>query len=304
MLTDIRHTIDTETAIQSASFIRRTHMVDFLHLTKPEITLLSVATAAAGAYISDQNIHSYSALLHTIAGTALAGAGAGTLNEYLEWHYDGQMKRTARRPLPMHRIAPASALAFGTSLSIAGVGYLFLFTNILAAILAAFTITSYLFLYTPLKRRTPFAIVIGGVPGALPPLIGWAASSGSVSVQGLSLYFILFFWQMPHFLALSWMYRKDYARAGYKTLTAVDETGGLTCRQMIIYATALVPASAFPTLVGLAGVVYFGAGILLSLGFLLLVLKFCRTRTNSDARRLFYASLIYLPAVFFIIALG
>jgi heme o synthase len=284
--------------------VQRTRLADYIALTKPEITLLSVLTAVGSAYLALRGSSHYIPLVHVLIGTMLVGAGAGSLNEYIEREFDGMMRRTSHRPLVTRTLSPLDALMFGISLSIIGTLYLAITTNLLAGALAGITLVSYLFIYTPLKRRTPFAIVIGGIPGALPPLIGWTAVRGEITTEGLSLYFILFFWQMPHFLALAWMYRKDYERAGYKVLTTIDPTGALTSRQILVYASALVPASLLPTLVGLTGLVYFFGAFLLSAGFLSISIYLYFNRSNTNARRLFSASLVYLSVLFFLLMVG
>jgi protoheme IX farnesyltransferase len=292
------HTSDTTIALHHPA------IVDYIALTKPELTLLSVVSAVGAAFMALHGSGYYLPIFHTFVGTLLAGAGAGVLNQYLERGHDAMMKRTADRPLPAGRLKPGDALAFGMFLSAGGVLYLTSTANILAGILAASTLVSYLLIYTPLKRRTPFATVIGGIPGALPPLIGWAAARGSLTTESFALFFILFFWQMPHFLALAWMYRKDYARAGYKMLPVLDESGIATSRQMLIYSIALIPASVLPTLVGLAGLVFFAGALIISAASLLVAVRFSLDRSNANARRLFSASLLYLPVLFFFLMIG
>jgi protoheme IX farnesyltransferase len=278
--------------------VRRSLVFDYLMLTKPELTLLSVATALGGAYLAASGMSvPYSVLLHTFLGTLFVGGGAGALNQYIERDFDIQMRRTENRPLPSGRVHQHHALLFGSALSFAGVLQLLLFTHALAAFLAVLTLATYLFLYTPLKRVTPFATVIGGIPGALPPLIGWTAVSGELSMGAWSLFFILFFWQMPHFLSLGWMYRKDYARADYKLLMVVDPSGEASSRQILVYCVALIPAATMPTMVGILGLTYFAGAVLLSLGFLWLAIKLYRDRSNANARRLFFASLLYLSSL-------
>jgi protoheme IX farnesyltransferase len=268
---------------------------------KPELTLLSVLTAVGSSYLAAREMGNYLSLLHTFIGTLLVGGAAGALNQYIEREYDAQMKRTAQRPIPAGRVQPADALFFGIVLAVGGILYLTLAGNITAGILALLTLTSYLFVYTPLKRRTPFATIIGGIPGALPPLIGWVVASGNLTREAWALFFILFFWQMPHFLALAWMYRNDYARAGYKILSVLDSSGKITGRQALIYCVALIPASLLPTLIGMAGMIYFSVMILASTGFLFLAVSMYRLHTTKTARRLFYASLVFLPMLFFLL---
>ena len=277
--------------------IGRSRALDYIALTKPELTLLSVVTALGGAYLAGGHSLSFSILMHTFFGTLLVGGGAGALNQYVERDLDAQMRRTEHRPLPAGRIYHRKALLFGVLLSLAGVTELAVFTHVLAAFLALVTLISYLFVYTPLKRVTPFATVVGGIPGAIPPLIGWAAVSGELPMGAWSLFFILFFWQMPHFLSLGWMYRKDYARANYKLLTVLDPSGEASSRQILVYCIALIPAVFMPTLVGVLGGIYFVGALLLTLGFLWLAVRLFLERTNPNARRLFFGSLIYLSVL-------
>jgi len=271
---------------------------------KPELTLLSVLTAVGSSYLAAREMGNYISLIHTLIGTLLVGGAAGTLNQYIERDYDAQMKRTAQRPLPSGRIDSADALFFGIVLAIGGILYLALAGNLLAGILAALTLASYLCVYTPLKRRTPFATIVGGIPGALPPLIGWAVTRGDLSREAWALFFILFFWQMPHFLALAWMYRKDYERAGYKILSVLDPSGKITGRQTLIYSIVLIPASLLPTLLGMAGIIYFSAMLILAFVFLFLSISMYRHHTFVSARRLFFASLIFLPLLFFFLMIS
>jgi protoheme IX farnesyltransferase len=271
---------------------------NYLALAKPGLTFVSVSTAVGSAYLASIETDSLYLLWHVFVGTFIAGGGAGALNQYLERDFDARMTRTGLRPLPAKRIAAKNVLIFGLLLSVVGCLYLALFTTIMAAVLTCATLIIYLLIYTPMKRRTPFATVIGGIAGALPPLIGWTAMTGNISLAGLSLFFILFFWQTPHFLALGWMYRKDYERAGYKTITVVDSTGIAASRQILIYCIALVPASLMPTLVGLADMIYFTGALIFSLGYLSVGLMFFRDRTDSSARFLFITSVVYLPVLF------
>ena len=285
--------------------LHRTQSIsDYVMLMKPELTLLSVSTAVASAYIALRGSTHYSLLIHTLIGTLLVGSAAGVLNQYIERRYDAMMKRTEHRPLPAGRIQPADALFFGILLGIAGLSYLAILTNWIAVALSVLTLVSYLAIYTPLKRTTPFATLVGGIPGALPPLIGWAVVQGSVSMEAWSLFFILFFWQMPHFLSLSWMYRKDYARAGYKLLVVIDSTGEIVSRQILVYCCALVPASLLPTLVGFTGYVYFTCTLILSLLFLTTGIVFFREQSPSAARRIFYFSLLFLLLLFILLMLA
>ncbi|HVN48009.1 MAG TPA: heme o synthase [Bacteroidota bacterium] len=286
------------------SIHRSSGLTNYILLMKPELTLLSVLTAVGSSYLAAREMGNYISLIHTLIGTLLVGGAAGTLNQYIERDYDAQMKRTAQRPLPSGRIDSADALFFGIVLAIGGILYLALAGNLLAGILAALTLASYLCVYTPLKRRTPFATIVGGIPGALPPLIGWAVTRGDLSREAWALFFILFFWQMPHFLALAWMYRKDYERAGYKILSVLDPSGKITGRQTLIYSIVLIPASLLPTLLGMAGIIYFSAMLILAFVFLFLSISMYRHHTFVSARRLFFASLIFLPLLFFFLMIS
>ena len=276
----------------------RSAVREYAALTKPELTLLSVLTAACSAYMALGRESSLLPILHAGVGTFLVGGGAGALNQYFERTHDGKMKRTEHRPLPSGTVRPQDAFVFGSACAALGVLYLVVAANAAAALLALITFVSYVFIYTPLKRKTPFATVVGSIPGALPPLIGWASVRGGLNMEAWPLFFILFFWQMPHFLSLAWMYRNDYARAGFKILTVLDPAGGATSRQILVYTIALVPASVLPTLLGMAGVVYFYTAITLSCAFLLIAIRFVNRRTGAAARTLFFASLVYLPAEF------
>jgi len=279
-------------------------VMDYVKLLKPELTLLSVITAIGSTYLAMRGKVHFQFLIQTLIGTTLVGGAAGVLNQYIERRYDGLMKRTERRPLPAGHIRPNSAFLFGIILALSGILYLSLSANIVAGTLAILTLLIYLFLYTPLKRQTPFATVIGGVPGALPPLIGWAVVRGTVSIEAWSLFFILFFWQMPHFLSLAWMYRKDYARAGYQLLVVSDPTGDITSRQILIYCCALVPASLMPTVIGFAGYSYFVGAFLLSISFLTTGFLFLRKHSAIAAQRVFYFSLIFLSLLFALLMLA
>lgn len=277
--------------------IERSRFADYLTLTKPELTFLSVVTALGGFYLGSTGTLSLSGLLHTLFGTALVGGGAGALNQFIERGYDSLMRRTENRPLPSGRLLPAEALLFGTLLSMAGVIELTLFTNVLTGFLAFATLVTYLFLYTPLKRISWVSTIVGGIPGALPPLIGWTAARNEISVGGLILFAILFFWQMPHFFSLAWMYRKDYERAGYPMLSVMDKDGRRTAIQIIFYATGLIPVSLLLTVIGGLGWIYFAGATVAGLAFLYFGIELFRTRSNVSARRMFFASLIYLPVL-------
>jgi len=267
---------------------------DFIHLMKPELTLLSVFTAVGGAYLAGPPFPGFTTVAGLVAGTFLVGASCGALNQAEERELDSRMDRTRNRPLASGRMDERTAIVAGIAAGIIGLVLLETSCSSMAAILALLTIVLYLFVYTPMKRRSPFATVIGGIPGALPTLIGWSAVRNDVTLPGWAFFFILFFWQMPHFLALSWMYRNDYGKAGFPMMVVVDPSGRAASRQSLIYAAALIPAVALPTVVGSLGPAFCIGGLLLTVGFAWLAWAWFRTRSDRDARRLFFGSLVYL----------
>ena len=267
----------------------------YLELTKPRLTFLAVVTTLGGFLLGSWHPLSIGKLVAVLLGTAAVGAGAGTLNQVLEREADGRMSRTRGRPLPSGRLDPDSALAFGVACSVIGLGILAFGTNGLAASLAAVTLISYLFIYTPLKSRTALCTLVGAIPGAIPPIIGWAAARGRLGIEAWLLFFILFLWQLPHFLAIAWTWREDYARAGFKMLPVLDPEGHSTGRQIVLYCLALIPVSLLPAAMGSFGWIYFLAALISGLAFLGCGLATARTRTGASARRLFFASILYLP---------
>jgi protoheme IX farnesyltransferase len=271
---------------------------DFLALTKPRLNLLVIATAAAGYYLGapDERFN-YLALLHTLIGTALVAGGSAAFNQLVERRVDALMERTRRRPLAADRLGVTEAFWFATLLSVAGFVWLGLGTTWLAAGVALVTLITYVLLYTPLKRLTSFSTVVGAIPGALPPMIGWAAATNTISREAWLLFAIVFFWQMPHFLAIAWLFRDDYARAGFPMLPVIEPDGRSTGYQVATYASALVPISLAPSIVGLAGPAYFVVALILGLTFLIFSLRFAMRRTRQDAKALFFASIAYLPLV-------
>jgi protoheme IX farnesyltransferase len=270
----------------------------YAELTKPRITFLVVLTAAAGFCMGSASGIDYARLLNTSLGIALLSSGLATLNQYFERDLDRLMRRTQARPLPTGKLLPAEAAVFGILLSIVATAYLAILINPLSALLGIATFTSYLFVYTPLKTRTTLSTVLGAFPGAMPPLIGWVAASGGITVEAWILFAILFLWQFPHFLAIAWMYRDDYARAGIKMLPVVEPDGRVTGQQIITYTLLLVPVSLLPAVTGLAGSVYLvGAGVL-GVGFLYFSARAALARTTWQARQLLLASVIYLPILF------
>jgi heme o synthase len=264
-------------------------------LFKARLTTLVVLTTLAGFYMGSRGSMNGWLLLHCVLGTAMLASGAAALNQLLEHDLDGRMLRTESRPIPAGHMQADSVLLLGASLSAAGLIYLALKVNLLTSVLGAATLISYLFIYTPLKRITPFNTIVGAIPGALPPLMGWTAARNSVSIEGWTLFAILFFWQLPHFLAIAWLYREDYAKAGFRMLPVVDETGERTARSTISHTLGLLPISLCPFLFKLTGPLYFFGALILGLGFLYFAIRFARELSMANARKLFLASIIYLP---------
>jgi heme o synthase len=267
----------------------------FCDLIKARLTGLVLLTTLVGFYIGFGGPMDYGLMFHTLLGTGLLAAGASALNQLLEREYDARMRRTEDRPLPSGRLQPETVLIFGGIASAAGLIHLALAVNLLTSFLGALTLASYLFVYTPLKRKTTLNTVIGAIPGALPPLMGWTAARGEISVEGWSLFAILFFWQLPHFLAIAWIYRDEYERAGFQMLPIVDPTGERTGRQALSHTLGLLPISLCPFLFQLSGPLYFAGALFLSGAFVGFALRFSRTLSLAHARQLFYASIIYLP---------
>jgi heme o synthase len=274
---------------------------DYWALTKPEINfLIAIATVAAFCLGGDAPIAylPWTLLLHTVLGTVLVASGASTLNQLIERKFDAEMRRTARRPIAAGRIEPLHALFFGTLLSLAGGLYLAVEARPTASLLALLTLGAYLFLYTPLKRRTPLCTLVGAFPGAMPVLIGYAAAAGRLNAQAWILYAILFLWQFPHFMSIAWIYREDYARAGYQVLPVGRDKVRLMEWQGVLPAVALVPVSILPMLLRHANPGVAAGTLLLSLSFLYFAVRLAVVRSNGSARQLLLASIIYLPLVF------
>jgi heme o synthase len=280
---------------------------DYWALTKPEVNFLILVTTFAGFYLAPTpSSGGFRALLiiHTLLGTLLVAGGTATLNQFLERFFDAQMRRTSRRPVASGRIQPSHALWFGIPLSLAGTLYLALAVNVLASLLALATLLSYLFLYTPLKRKTPLCTLIGAFPGAVPPLIGWAAARGRLDPEAWVLYAMVFLWQFPHFMAIAWMYREDYARAGYLVLPLDERRDRFVIWQSSAVSLALIPLSLIPAITGESGLVYSVGALILSLAFCYCGASFAFHRSNVSARQLLTASIVYLPAVFILIMLN
>jgi len=275
-------------------------VADYVQLAKPRLNVLVVATSAAGYYLGGPHTLDLSLMAQAVIGTAFVAGGAAVLNQLYERDTDALMRRTRLRPLPDGRIAPADARLFGFGLSIAGLMILALRANVLSAVLALATLTIYLVVYTPMKRRTPLATLVGAVPGALPALIGWTASHGSIAVGGATLFAVVFLWQIPHFMAIAWLYRDDYGKAGFPMLSVIDPGGLRSGRQAVLFAAALIPVSLASITWGLS----FAVVLLLGLLQLALALQFAMTRSDRSARALFVGSITYLPLLWTVMILG
>ena len=280
-------------------------MKDYIALTKPRITWFILMSAAIGYCFGLERDsfewlawHSWQPFLLTVLGTGLLSSGTAALNQWYERESDFKMHRTAGRPIPGGRLTANSALIFGAGLAIGGFALLTLAVNVLSGLLGLFTLVSYLFIYTPLKQRSSLATVIGALPGAMPPMIGYAAASGKLTPEAWALFAILFFWQFPHFLAIAWMYREDYSRAGILMLPVVEPDGRSTSRQIVIYASTLIPVSLFPALLGMTGRVYMVGALLLGGWFLYSGVRVALDRTILRARRVLLVSVIYLPLIY------
>ena len=275
--------------------VERSRASDYLALAKPRLNFLVVASAMAGYAMAGGEATDAVLLASTMAGTALVAGGASAFNQIIERNRDALMRRTRLRPLPDGRLQPVEALVFAAIISLAGCLILWAGANLLSALIALATLVIYAVVYTPSKPLTSFSTVIGAIPGALPPMIGWAAVRDSLSQGAWVLFGIVFLWQLPHFLAIAWMYREDYARAGYPMLPVIEPDGRSTARQAVLYTAALLPLSLAPTLIGMAGTLYFAGALALTLLFLALSVRFAFTRAAIDARRLFFGSILYLP---------
>ena len=268
---------------------------DYYELTKPRLNFLVLVTTMVGYYMAVRGPADWHRLVPTLVGTWATAAGSAVLNQLVEREHDKLMPRTRNRPLPTGRVSPIEATVLGVALSVAGVALLALAVNGLTAAIGAFTLLSYIAVYTPLKRVTSLNTVVGAVTGALPPVMGWTAVHDRVTPEAAVLFSILFLWQMPHFLAIATMYRRDYAAGGFKMLPVVDESLAVTGRQIVLYGATLIPITLLPTLLRMDGVVYFVAAFLLGMGYLTFGVAAAATRERADARKLFFASIIYLP---------
>jgi heme o synthase len=271
---------------------------DYIALTKPRITWLILMSTGVGYFFGAKGAWHWLTLLNTIIGTALIASGTAALNQWMEREADAKMRRTQARPLPSGRLDARSALVFAIAISVAGFAELWLGANPLSAAIGLVTLLCYLFVYTPLKRRSPHSTTVGSIPGAMPPLIGFAAASGTLTWNAWALFAILLLWQFPHFYAIAWMYKEDYARAGIRMLPVVEPDGRSTALRILMYSVALIPISLMPKFLAMAGNIYFYGALALGLAFLYYGLKIRTERTRSQARRVLLASVIYLPALF------
>lgn len=275
----------------------------FFELTKPRVIRSVILTSAVGFYLASSGRLDLLLLFHTLVGTTLLSGGAAALNEFLEREADGRMRRTCSRPLPSGRLSEGDALIAGSILIVVGSVYLALLTNLLAAFLGCVTLAVYLLVYTPLKMKTPICTTIGAIPGAIPPLIGWAAAKGSLDFHALLLFAILFAWQFPHFLAISWLYKEDYKRAGFAMLSSIDPDGRRTGRRILIFTVILFGLSVVPVTSGLTGTVYLVGALVLGSVFLWFGFEAALFRTTTAARHVLMASVVYLPLLLFLMVI-
>ena len=291
-------TSEVPAAGAAASPAARERLAAFVELTKPRITFLIVLTSAAGFCLGSKGAFDYPLLFNALFGVALLSSGIATLNQYMERGLDARMRRTLARPLPAGKVGAGQALAFGLALTLLAEVYLAVFVNPLTAGFGLTVVVGYLLCYTPLKTRSSLSTVVGAFPGAMPPLMGWTAATGRAGVEAWALFAILFAWQFPHFLAIAWMYKEDYARAGIRMLPVVEPSCRLTAQQIVIWSLLLVPVSLFPTVLGTTGAVYFFGALLLGILFLGTSVHAALANSRQGARRLLLASVLYLPVLF------
>ena len=292
----------TETLDSELSLMSR-RVSTFVELTKPRLVSMILITTSVGFYLASPQPLEWLKFIHTIIGTGLSAAGVLALNQYLERDLDAQMVRTCHRPLPDRRLQPTTALSFGVLLTASGLIYMAFSVNALSALVTSAIVVTYLFVYTPLKQKTSLCTVVGAVPGALPPVIGWVAARESLNIEACVLFSILFLWQLPHSLSIACIYRDEYAQAGFRLLPVIDPDGKSTGRQIVSNCLGLLVVALLPTLIGIAGIVYFFAALALSIVFLGFGISLSISRSTAAAKRLLYASLIYLPLVFLAMAL-
>jgi heme o synthase len=270
-------------------------VADLAELVKARLTLLVLLTTAVGFYLGSESPIDYMGLFHVVFGTAAAAAGTAALNQWWERRADALMRRTRMRPIPAGRIRPLQALALGIVLSVFGIGYLAIVCNALSATLTAITISIYIFAYTPLKRASTANTAVGAIPGAIPPMIGWAAARGDIGAGAWSLFAIIFLWQLPHFFAIAWMYREDYSRAGFRMISSDDRSGERSASQSVFFCILLLVIAGLPAFLGIANFIYLAIELLLGGLFTTVAMRFLRMPTASAARSLFITSIVYLP---------
>ncbi len=275
----------------------------YADLTKARLTFLVVLTTLVGFYLGSPSPVNYLLMIHAVLGTAMVASGAAALNQLLEREHDAKMRRTKNRPLPSGRLQPSTVMVFGGVCACAGLLYLALAVNLTTSVIGAISLVSYLFIYTPLKRMTWLNTAIGAIPGALPPLMGWTAARGELSREGWALFAILAFWQLPHFLAIAWMYREEYEKAGFKMLPVIDPNGQRTGRQAVSHTLGLLPVSLCPFLFHITGLFYLVGALVLGLVFLWFAIQFARHMTIPRARQLFFVSILYLPLLLVVMVL-
>lgn len=294
---------ETAQIISTAPTVEKSWFAVFADLTKARLTFLVLLTTLVGFYIGWRGPMNYWLMAHAVLGTALVASGAAALNQLLEREHDAKMRRTRNRPLPSGRLQPTTVMIFGGACSCAGLLYLALATNLTTSVIGAISLLSYLFIYTPLKRITWLNTAVGAIPGALPPLMGWTAARGYLSGEGWTLFAILAFWQLPHFFAIAWIYREEYAKAGFVMLPVIDPKGERTARQAVSHTLGLLPISLCPFVFHLTGRIYLVGALVLGLAFLYFAIQFARHLTVARARQLFYISILYLPLLLTVMVL-
>jgi heme o synthase len=298
------HPVSADPSTEAVLAATGMRVAAYFSLTKPRIVLMVLITVGVGFLLGARRSAHPATLALTLLGTALVAAGASTLNQWWERERDARMRRTSNRALPSGKLSSAEAALFGVALGVAGGLILLMGVNLLAAAVAVATLLLYVLVYTPLKPRTTLNTAVGAIPGALPPVIGWAGATGTLGIESLALFLIVFLWQFPHFLAIAWIYREDYQRGGMKMLPEFDPLGLLTARQATSYALALVPAGLLPAMVGLAGPYYFAGSLVMGMVYLIAAARFWASVSDSTARRLLRTSFVYLPAVLLLLVLN
>jgi protoheme IX farnesyltransferase len=300
----------TAPSLDEIATAEKSWLAVYADLIKARLTFLVLLTTLVGFYLGYRGPMNYLLMFHAVMGTALVAAGASALNQFLERDYDAKMRRTRNRPLPSGRLQPVTVMIFGGVCACAGLFYLALAVNLITSVIGAISLISYLFIYTPLKRVTWLNTAIGAIPGALPPLMGWTAARGELSAGGWALFAILTFWQLPHFLAIAWVYRDEYAKAGFKMLPVIDPEGHRTARQAVSHTLGLLPISLCPFLFHLTGRYYLVGALVLGLAFLWFAIRFARQLESphtelavARARQLFFASILYLPLLLTVMVL-